>query len=72
RDGLGDIGAKTLIVGGSEDYLTPLPQQKYIYERIPGAKLVIIEGCGHAAMYEQPDIFTSLPVGFINCVSTAL
>ena len=66
RDKLGDIAAKTLLVGGSEDYLTPVSEQKFIQERIPGASLVIMEGCGHAAMYEQPEIFASILTGFIN------
>ena len=72
RDKLGDIAAKTLLVGGSEDYLTPLSEQKFIFEHVPDAKLVVMEGCGHAAMYEQPDVFTSLLTGFINSDSIIL
>ncbi|MCL2216775.1 MAG: alpha/beta hydrolase [Defluviitaleaceae bacterium] len=66
RDELAGITAKTLLVGSKEDYLTPPQQQKYIRERVPGANLVVIENCGHAAMYEQPDIFTALITGFVN------
>lgn len=66
RAHLGNIAAKTLLVSGSEDYLTPLSEQKYIAEHIPGAELVIMDGCGHAAMYEQPDVFITLLLGFIN------
>ena len=66
RDGLSKINAKTLVVGGSEDYLTPISQQKYIQESISGARLAVMDNCGHAAMYEQPEVFTALITGFIN------
>ena len=69
RDRLGEIKAKTLVVGASDDYLTPLCEQRYIQECISGASLAVIENCGHAAMYEQPDIFTALITGFVNNIS---
>ncbi|MCL2201048.1 MAG: alpha/beta hydrolase [Oscillospiraceae bacterium] len=69
RDELCSISAKTLVVGGSSDYLTPLPEQKFIADRIPDSSLVIIDNCGHASMYEKPDSFTALLLGFINSES---
>lgn len=66
RHGLEKIKAKTLLVGGSEDYLTPVSEQKYIQARIPDACLTVVENCGHATMYEQPDIFAALILGFVN------
>ena len=66
RDRLFSIGAKTLVVGGSDDYLTPLSEQRYIVERIPNADMVIMENCGHAGMYEKPTIFATLLTGFVN------
>ncbi|MCL2573511.1 MAG: alpha/beta hydrolase [Defluviitaleaceae bacterium] len=72
RERLSEIKAKTLLVGGNADYLTPISEQKYIHERIAGSSLVIMEGCGHAAMYEQPDIFASLLTGFVNSDSVIL
>ena len=66
RDGLNKITAKTLVVGSKDDGLTPVSEQKYISDNIPGANLVIVEDCGHATMYEKPDVFTSLITGFVN------
>ena len=72
REGLNRITAKTLLVGATEDYLTPIAEQKFIREQIPSAELAIMHGCGHAAMYEQPDVFTALLTGFINNKSITL
>jgi len=66
RDRLCDITAKTLVVGGRDDNLTPLSEQRFIAERIPDSSLVVIENCGHASMYENPSCFAALLTGFIN------
>ena len=66
REKLGEIKAKTLVVGSREDSLTPLKEQQYISEHIPGASLVVVEDCGHGTMYEKPDCFVTLLTGFVN------
>ncbi len=63
---LGEIECPTLIISGSEDGLTPLPEQRLMHEKIEGSRWVVMNGCGHATMYEEPDTFTSLVVGFAN------
>jgi len=63
---LGNIKAKTLVVGSADDYLMPLACQKEVYQGIEGAYFVVIEDCGHASMYEKPNVFTTLLQGFIN------
>ena len=60
------INTKTLIISSEEDYLTPLFEQKYLHSKIKNSRLVILPECGHASMYEKPEIFTSLILGFIN------
>ncbi len=65
-DKLAHISAPTLIIGADQDYLTPFPQQELLNSKIKDSKLVKISNCGHASMYEQPLIFTSLALGFIN------
>ena len=60
------IKTKTLIISSEEDYLTPVFEQVYIDKMLPNSNLVIIPECGHASMYEKPELFTSLILGFIN------
>lgn len=66
RTRLADVKAKTLIVSAEEDYLTPLADQQYLYERIPGSEWIKIPVSGHASMYERPLLFTTLILGFVN------
>ena len=60
------ITADTLIVSSEEDYLTPVYEQITLHNKIKKSKLVKIPNCGHASMYEVPDLFTSLVLGHIN------
>lgn len=46
--GLKSVSAPTLVIHGSEDPLFPVEQGKAIAAAVPGAKLLIIEGMGHA------------------------
>lgn len=65
-DTLQNITADTLVISSLEDYLTPLFEQEIIQKRIPNSTLIQIPECGHASMYEVPDLFTSLVLGHIN------
>ena len=60
------INAKTLIISSEEDYLTPVFEQKHLHSKLKNSQLVIIPECGHASMYEKPELFTLLVLGFIN------
>lgn len=64
-DQLHQITCETLVVGAKHDTITPVDQQQLIASKIPNAHLVILENSGHASMYEQPRLFTSLVVGFV-------
>ena len=44
-----------LIVTGSRDFLTPAFLSKEMARVIPGAELVVFEGCGHMAPFERHD-----------------
>lgn len=59
------IQQPTLIVAAEGDMITPLYQQQSLHERIPHSQLVILPNCGHGSMYEQPELFASLILGFI-------
>ncbi|XMB65889.1 alpha/beta hydrolase [Mycoplasmatota bacterium zrk1] len=61
-----NIIVPTMIISSEQDFLTPMEDQKFISERIKDSKLVIIPNCGHASMYEKPELFVALVLGFIN------
>jgi pimeloyl-ACP methyl ester carboxylesterase len=52
---LPDIRCSTLVLVGRQDTLTPLELSEEIAAAIPGARLEIIEDCGHLSTLEQPD-----------------
>ncbi len=66
RNRVHTIEVPSLIVGAENDYLTPLPEQRFLHQKMKNSKLVIIPRCGHASMYENPTIFISLINGFFN------
>jgi pimeloyl-ACP methyl ester carboxylesterase len=49
------ITVPTLIVWGESDRLVPLAHGKAYQEGIAGAKLVVLEKCGHAPPFEKPE-----------------
>jgi 3-oxoadipate enol-lactonase len=59
RDRLGEIRARTLVVAGAEDVATSPEDAALIVERIPGARLVVLDGATHLANVEQPAAFTA-------------
>jgi pimeloyl-ACP methyl ester carboxylesterase len=56
---LTDISCPTVVICGAEDTLCPVGYHEYMASRIPGAKLIVIDDCGHLASMEQPDVVTS-------------
>jgi pimeloyl-ACP methyl ester carboxylesterase len=48
------ITAPTLVIGGTNDPMTPLKFSRYLAEHIASAELVIIEGSGHMVVLERP------------------
>ncbi len=53
-DRLAEIAAPTLVMGGRDDFIFPPEHQAELAARIPGARLVIIDGAGHNPQMEQP------------------
>jgi pimeloyl-ACP methyl ester carboxylesterase len=51
---LGRLNAPTLVICGSDDQVTPPEASRQLHKKIPGSRLVIIEGAGHMVMLEQP------------------
>ncbi len=70
RERLHTIQVPTLVVSSDQDFLTPIADQKYLSAHIPGASHVVIQNTGHASMYEQPAVFLTLLLGFVNLKTT--
>ena len=60
RPGLGAIRCPTLVICGRQDILTPPTLHEEMADAIPGARLVLIEDCGHLSAMEQPQAVTAL------------
>ncbi len=54
RPSLQRIRCPSLVLCGREDLLTPLELHEEIAGLIPGARLVVVEHCGHMSALEQP------------------
>lgn len=65
-DRVEEIRAPTLIVHGEKDCLVPLSDAKEAAQRMPAARLVVIENAGHWPMREQPEKFNRLVSAFLK------
>jgi pimeloyl-ACP methyl ester carboxylesterase len=52
---LPEIALPTLVVHGTEDEMLPVANARLIAERIPDARLQIMEGVGHLFFWEEPE-----------------
>ena len=59
-DILDTIACPTLVICGRQDGLTPLAASREIAEGISGARLVVIEDCGHLPTMERPEAVSAL------------
>jgi non-heme chloroperoxidase len=55
----GRVRVPTLIVWGDRDGFGPREQQDALLSAIPGSRLVVYEGAGHALHWEQPERFAA-------------
>jgi len=60
------VECPTLVLWGRHDKLIPLAHGEFYAQHIPGAKLEIIENCGHMPPFEQPEEFVERVVGFLK------
>lgn len=60
RPHLAAIQVPTLVLCGRQDGLTPLERHEEMAAAIPGARLSVIEDCGHLATMEQPVAATAM------------
>ena len=59
RPSLANITCPTLVLCGREDVLTPRALAEEIAAGIPGARLDLIDHCGHLSAMERPDAVTA-------------
>jgi 3-oxoadipate enol-lactonase len=57
RERLGWIQAPTLVIAADQDLSTPPEHGRAIADRIPGARLTILENARHLANVERPEAF---------------
>lgn len=60
------LGVPTLVITGDEDRVYPLELTRRMASRIPGAELVVLEGCGHLSNLEQPEQFNAALLDFLK------
>jgi pimeloyl-ACP methyl ester carboxylesterase len=60
RDLLPLIRCPTLVIAGRQDAIFPVAEHEFIAAQIAGARLAIIEDCGHGAPLERPQAVTAL------------
>ena|SRR5689334_19794611 len=65
RDRLGMIRTPTLITVGTKDRTTLPAASEFLHRRIAGSEYVVINGAGHCTMFQCPEEFTSISLGFL-------
>jgi aminoacrylate hydrolase len=66
RAGLPRIQAPTLIVASDNDYVIPSSHAEALARAIPGARLAILRGGGHANTATQPEAFNRMVLEFLG------
>jgi pimeloyl-ACP methyl ester carboxylesterase len=70
RPGLGAIASPTLILFGRQDGIATLAHQEEMAAAIPGARLEILEDCGHLPTLEQPARVNALLAEWLGPISS--
>jgi pimeloyl-ACP methyl ester carboxylesterase len=60
------IATPTLVVWGRQDAIIPLNAGQRYQQAIPGAKMVVLEHCGHLPEMEQPAAFVQTVLDFLR------
>lgn len=66
RPVLSCIQQPTLVLHGERDTLAPLAAAEYTAMQLPGGKLHVIEGAGHAPFISHPELFIRAVVEFLH------
>ncbi|MGE5184573.1 MAG: alpha/beta fold hydrolase [Acidobacteriota bacterium] len=60
------ISVPTLVIHGTEDKLIPPANGRELAARIPGARLVMLDACGHMPMHERADALAGHVLEFLD------
>jgi pimeloyl-ACP methyl ester carboxylesterase len=63
---LSRISVPTLVIAGAEDLLVPFAQAERVADSIPGARLEVLDGAGHAVTIEGAERVNELITNFIR------
>jgi aminoacrylate hydrolase len=66
RTSLSRIVAPTLVIASDNDYITPSYYAQSLAQKIPRARLQIVEGGGHSLSKTRPDVFNQLVLDFLG------
>ena len=67
-DRVGTIRVPALAICGEDDRLTPPRYARFLAEKIPGARLLLVEKAGHYVQLEQPDLVNAAIREFLAAV----
>lgn len=59
------VRCPTLIIHGRQDSIIPAKQSEAAAKRVPHARLLIFENCGHTAQIEKPQVFNAALTEFM-------
>ena len=60
------IAVPTLLLAGSDDKVAPASTMERMAAKIPGAEMVVLEGCGHLGPMDQPNEFNAALLSFLR------
>lgn len=69
---LGSVQARTLLLWGSEDRITPPEVARRFHDLLPASRLLFVPEAGHAPMIERPSVFAFHLSSFLNDLSPEL
>ena len=65
-DRLAEIKAPAIVIAGELDAETPVAYAKALADGLPNAELVVLDGIGHLAVSEAPEVFNRLARDFLT------
>jgi pimeloyl-ACP methyl ester carboxylesterase len=69
RDDIHNIDLPALVVCGAQDKMTPPAMSEFLCEKIPGARLELVDNAGHIIQEERPDELNKRILDFTKAVS---
>lgn len=63
---LATVSTPTLVITGNEDVITPPANSRFIADRIPGAKLKLVDGAGHSFLFQRPAQVARIVLDFLG------